>query len=429
MQDGKLKIAVVGSGISGLAAAWLLSRWHHVVLYEASAYLGGHTNTVDVSLDGRTFAVDTGFLVFNERTYPNLCALFRTLGVVSVPSQMTFSVRIDDEDLEWGGSNLLTLFAQKRNLLKPGFWGMIADILRFNAEATEAVKRNALPEVSIGDFIAARRFGRAFRDWYLLPMSAAIWSCPAQQMLHYPAATFLRFCHNHGLLQINGRPQWRTVAGGGKVYVKALSRGIGEIRASLPVKSVTRSAGAVHVETREGLETYDHVIMATHSDQSLGLLHDADLAERNFLAAVRYQPNEAWLHTDPSFLPRAREAWSAWNYLTTSSNMAARPVSVSYLINHLQPLPTPQPVIVTLNPFREPKPETVIRRIQYAHPIFDLPAVAAQSMLDTVQGQRNTWFCGAWTGYGFHEDGLKSALRVANAFGVKAPWQAEPIAA
>lgn len=424
-----MRIAVIGGGISGLSAAWALSRRHDVTLFEADARPGGHTHTVDVEIDGGSFPVDTGFLVFNERTYPNLCALFDHLGVASVASEMSFSVRIDDRQLEWAGSNLATVFAQKRNLVKPEFWRMLKDILRFNREATARVAAGAASGRTLGRFLEDGGYGAAFRDWYLLPMSGAIWSCPTARMLDYPADTFLRFCHNHGLLQVTDRPVWRTVQGGGREYVKRLLAGISEVRLGDPVARVTRHDGHVVVRSATGDRVFDHVVLASHSDQSLALLGDADDAERSVLSGVRYQDNDAWLHTDHRLLPRRRSAWAAWNYLASGDGPDGRPVSVSYLINRLQPLPTETPVIVTLNPVREPRPETVIRRITYAHPIFDAPAIAAQKALPAIQGRRRTWFCGAWTGYGFHEDGLRSALVVANALGVEAPWQTQAAAA
>jgi predicted NAD/FAD-binding protein len=419
------RIAVVGSGISGLAAAWLLSKRHSVTLIEAADTLGGHTNTVDVTLEGRTFPVDTGFLVFNDRTYHNLCALFDHLGIASVASDMSFSVRVDEDRIEWAGSSLASVFAQKRNLVKPEFWGMLKDILHFNRESTALVEQGVSAPGTLGQFLERGGYGRAFREWYLLPMSAAIWSCPTASMLGYPASTFLRFCYNHGLLQVNGRPKWRSVAGGGREYVRRLAADIDAVRLRTPVLGVRRGADGVQVLTARGADRFDAIVLATHSDQAAAMLEDADADERAVLGAVGYQPNEAWLHTDASLLPRARDAWSAWNYLTGEARLDGRPVSVSYLINMLQPLPCKAPVIVTLNPAREPRPASVIRRIAYAHPVFDVAAIEAQRRLPAIQGRRNTWFCGAWTGYGFHEDGLKSGLAVANAMGVKAPWQAE----
>lgn len=425
------RIAVVGSGIAGLSAAWLLSRNHAVTLFEAGGWLGGHTHTVDVTLDGITAAVDTGFLVFNERTYPNLIALFDHLGVDSCASDMSFSVRLEDEGLEWAGSNLATLFAQRRNLLRPAFWGMLADILRFNREATALARAGTGSVVPLGEFLDAGRYGRAFRDWYLLPMAGAIWSCPPQTMLRYPAQTFFRFCDNHGLLQVSDRPQWRTVTGGARRYVERLAAGIADVRLRTPVTAVRRQAQGVLLQAGGSEARFDAVVMACHSDQALRLLADADAEERALLGAVGWQDNEVVLHSDEGFLPRSRAAWSAWNYHAGGASDAARPVGVSYLINKLQPLPFRRPVIVTLNPARQPRAETVIDRWVYAHPVFDAGSDAAQARLPQLQGRRNTWYCGAWTGYGFHEDGLKSGLAVAASLGVTAPWlpQAEALKA
>ena len=423
------RIAVIGSGIAGLSAAWLLSRAHKVTLFEANDYLGGHTHTVDVTLDGITAPVDTGFLVFNERTYPNLIALFDHLGVASTASDMSFSVRLATEGLEWAGSNLATVFAQRRNLLRPAFWGMLSDILRFNREATALAQQPADSAQSLGEFLEAGRYGRAFRDWYLLPMAGAIWSCPTAAMLQYPARTFFTFCANHGLLQVSDRPQWRTVNGGARCYVEKLAAAISDIRLGRPVQQVLRDPrGATLHVAGHAAEHFDAVVLACHSDQALSLLGDADAVERRVLGAIGYQDNDVVLHTDERFLPRRRSAWSAWNYHADDAGDGSRPVGVSYLINKLQPLPFTRPVIVTLNPSREPRPECLIDRYRYAHPVFDLGSIAAQARLPGLQGRHNTWYCGAWTGYGFHEDGLKAGIGVAAALGVTAPWLAQPVA-
>lgn len=426
----KTRVAVIGSGISGLSVAWLLSRNFQVTLFEAGNYLGGHTNTVDVTLDGITAPVDTGFVVFNDRTYPNLVALFRFLGVDTTSSEMSFSVRVDEERLEWAGNSLATVFAQKRNLVKPEFWRMLKDMVRFNRETTEIVLASLADQGSLGSFLDRGGYGRAFRDWYLLPMSGAIWSCPTLQMLEYPAETFFRFCHNHGLLQLTGRPLWKSVAGGGREYVRRLAASIDNIRLACPVESVVRDTAGVRVSFERGrTENFSKIVFACHSDQTLALLADAVEAEKKVLSRFSYQPNRAVLHTDISLLPRSRDAWSAWNYTTGTGGPDSRPVSVSYLINKLQPLPFARPVIVTLNPTHAPRADLVIDHFDYAHPIFNRAAIDAQRELPAIQGKRHTWYCGAWTGYGFHEDGLKSALSVANALGVQAPWQSRELAA
>ncbi len=428
LAGGRRRIAVIGSGIAGLASAWLLSRDNQVTLFEAGGRLGGHSNTVEIELEGRRYPVDTGFLVFNRRTYPNLCALFALLGVEAVDSEMSFAVSLDEPDLEWAGSDLATLFAQRRYLLRPAFLGMLRDILRFNAAATRIAAGAAeAPAESLGEYLARKRYTAAFRDWYLLPMAAAIWSCPTRTMLDYPLATFVRFCHNHGLLQIFERPQWLTVRGGSRDYVRRIAAQLDDVRTNTPVLRVERSADCTWVHTRGGAEHFDAVVFACHSDQALKILgEDATPAERRILGAVRYQDNLALLHTDAALLPRRRRLWSAWNYMSGQGEADERPVSVSYLINRLQPLPFSTPVVVSLNPFRKPAPRHLLQTIHYAHPVFDEAAIAAQGALGEIQGQRRSWFAGAWTGYGFHEDGLKSALAVAEALGARIPWRDAP---
>jgi predicted NAD/FAD-binding protein len=428
------RIAVVGAGISGLASAWLLSRDHDVTLYEAGSYLGGHTNTVDVTLDGMTHPVDTGFLVFNEKTYPNLIAMFDLLGVDSVETEMSFAVSLENPDLEWAGSNLATVFGQKRNLLRRPFWAMLSDILRFNRESTAWLASHPDNQRSLCDFLRQGRYSAAFSDWYLLPMAAAIWSCPTGQMLDMPLATFIRFCQNHGLLQVFDRPLWRTVKGGGRDYVRKIAARLvaqgGEIGLACPVSAVSREGGWLKVTHAAGSEHFDQVVMACHSDQAQAILgFTATDAQREVLSAIRYQPNRAVLHTDRALLPRDEKLWSAWNYFAGSGEPGEQPVGVSYLINKLQPLPFKTPVVVTLNPAREPDPATVLAEFDYAHPIFDGPAIAAQQRLAEVQGENGIWLAGAWGSYGFHEDGLKSALRVVNGLGVMAPWQTQPVVA
>ena len=420
------RIAVVGAGIAGLASAYLLSRRHRVTLFEAAGYLGGHTHTVDVELDGMCSPVDTGFLVFNDRTYPNLIALFDELGVRSHRTDMSFSVSLDNGRLEWAGTNLNTVFAQRRNLFSPSFLGMLHDILRFNASAQQHLESANRNRCSVGELLVEGRYGAPFQRHYLLPMAAAIWSSAANDILRFPAATFLRFCLNHALLQVRGRPHWKTVAGGGREYVRRIAVTLDDVRTSTPVRAVRRDASGVTVVTDDaGHERFDAIVLASHAPASLRLLADADDAERAVLSAVRYQRNVATLHTDARLLPRRRRAWSAWNYLGGRASLEGGrgyPVCVSYLLNQLQPLPLRTPVVVTLNAVTEPAPGHEIGRYIYEHPLLDLACVDAQQRLPALQGRRRTWYAGAWTGYGFHEDGLKSALRVARAFDVMPAW-------
>ncbi len=411
-----MRIAIVGSGIAGLSSAWLLKRQgHDVTLFEADRRAGGHTATVDVTLEGRTFPVDTGFLVFNNRTYPRLVEMFDTLDVASVASEMSFSCRVDRAGLEWSGTDVLSLFAQPANALRPAFWRMLADIVRFNRATTAMQDRDESWSISLGEYLDAEGFSAPFRDWYLLPMAAAIWSAPKKDILDFPLPTFVRFCHNHGLLRITDRPQWRTVAGGARTYVDRILSSLTDVRLATPVHRVDRHADHVRIDSiaRNG-ERFDQVVLACHSGQARRLLHDASPREGQLLDAVRYQPNRVVLHTDAALLPRARRAWSAWNYLAVDDDTGSRPVSVSYLINKLQPLPCRTPVIVTLNPPFEPAPECVLQEFEYAHPVLDGQAVSAQARFGAIQGDRHTWFAGAWLGHGFHEDGLASAHAVAD---------------
>jgi predicted NAD/FAD-binding protein len=423
MSASSRRVAVIGSGISGLSVAHALSAQAQVALFEAGDYFGGHTHTVDVTLGGVTHGVDTGFLVFNERTYPNLIRLFGELKVPTALSDMSFSVRVPDIDLEWSGSNLDSLFAQRRNLVRPAFWRMLADLMRFNRIATAMAQRGvgsaSQPSgealQSIGEFLDHHRFSTVFRDWYFLPMIGCIWSCPTDQMLRFPIDTMIRFCHNHGLIQITNRPRWFTVRGGARGYVERLLRHIPDARLNTPVRGVRRlrDSGQVLIATDDASHVFDDVVLACHSDQSLALLDDASSAEREVLGAIGYHRNRAVLHTDTALLPRRTATWAAWNYeraSTASGEKAA--VCLHYLINKLQPLPFNTPVVVSLNPTTEPRADTVHGEFDYAHPVFDAAAIAAQSRVPMLQGCANTWFCGAWTRYGFHEDGLASGLDV-----------------
>ncbi len=416
-----MKVAVVGSGISGLAACHALRGRAHVTLFEAGDYFGGHTHTVDVTLpdaQGRavTQGVDTGFLVFNERTYPHLIALFDELGIPTAKSDMSFSVQVPGR-LEWSGSNLDTVFAQRANLLRPRFWRMLSDLLRFNQLTTRIAEAGTEGELMqpLGDFLKHHAFSDEFRDWYFLPMLGCIWSCPTDQMLRFPVSTMIRFCHNHGLIQVANRPQWWTVAGGARQYVEKIVAGVDDARLATPVRGIARSEAGVQVRTDEGWESFDRLVMATHSDQALALLGDATGAERELLGAIRYQANHAVLHTDTAVLPQRRKAWAAWNYERGTGGAEETRVCLHYLLNMLQPVPWEQPLVVSLNPVRPIDPARVIDAFDYAHPVFDLAAIRAQGRMHEIQGRRSTWFAGAWMGYGFHEDGLKAGLAAARA--------------
>ena len=420
-----MKLAIVGSGISGLAVAHALRRRADITLFEAGNYFGGHTHTVDVTLPTatgpRTWGVDTGFLVFNERTYPKLIRLLAELGVQAAKTDMSFSVKAALETagrhLEWNGASLNTVFAQRRNLLNWRFLKMLREVLRFNALATQLAEagEEAELEQSLGEFLAAHGFSAEFQDWYFLPMMACIWSCPTTQMLQFPVSTMIRFCHNHGLIQVNKRPQWWTVAGGARHYVEKITAGIADKRLATPVLRVERDELGVTVFSKGGAQRFDKLVLATHPDQALALLHQPSLMEEQVLGAIRYQPNRAVLHTDASVLPAQRRAWAAWNYeRAVMHDRESSRVCLHYLLNKLQPLPFKQPVIVSLNPLQPINRKYVLGEYEYEHPVFDLAVLEAQRNVPRLQGRLHTWFCGAWTGYGFHEDGLKAGLNVAH---------------
>ena len=421
------RVAIVGSGISGLAAAHTLRGLADVTLFEAGDYFGGHTNTVDVTLPCAqgpvTHGVDTGFLVFNERTYPNLIRLLAELDVKTAKSDMSFSVKVagafggpEGRTLEWSGSSLNSVFSQRSNLLNWRFLRMLRDIMRFNRITTALAASNAEADMlqPLDDFLKTHKFSAEFRDWYFLPMMGCIWSCPTDQMLQFPVATMIRFCYNHGLIQVANRPQWWTVTGGARHYVEKIVAGIADKRLNTPVRLVERDAEGVRVTTDGQTERFDKVVLAAHSDQSLAMLRDASKAEQQVLGAIRYQANRAVLHTDASVLPKEKLAWAAWNYERAQQpkHESAR-VCLHYLLNMLQPLPFTQPVLVSLNPVSEIGRNHIMGEFDYTHPVFDLAAIRAQQDLVPLQGQQNTYYCGAWTGYGFHEDGLTSGLQVA----------------
>lgn len=416
------RIAVIGSGISGLGAAWLLAGRHRVTLFERNAYVGGHTHTLEVEEPGgRRLPVDTGFIVFNDRNYPLLSRLFTELGVEARNTDMSFAASIGPGAVEYSGSDLDGLFAQRTNLLSPAFLGMLWDIRRFGSRCHALLaQEDGFNDLSLGDFLDQERLGARFRDHYLLPMAAAIWSCPTATMLDFPAEGLARFFANHGLLDISGRPQWRTVVGGSHAYVRRLL-------ADLPKGTVVHDAACAVSRTAEGVEVrlasgarqlFDEVVLACHADEALALIADAGADERRLLSAFPFQTNDAWLHTDTRLMPRSRRVWSSWNYLARSSDDGGRAVSVTYWMNRLQGLDSPRDYLVSLNPLQPPRDGQVIARMSYEHPVFDRGAVAAQRELPRFQGRDRLWFCGAWTGYGFHEDGLRSAVAVAEGLGV-----------
>lgn len=418
-------IAVIGSGVSGLSAAWLLNQGHDVTLFEAERRLGGHSHTVEAPGPRGPIPVDLGFIVYNEANYPNLVALFDHLGVATRLSDMSFAVSLDGGGLEYGGNDLFALFAQWRNLVRPRFWSMLSDLARFYREAPSHACALDSRMTSLGDYLGDQGYGRAFQDDHLLPQAAAIWSASVGAIRDYPASAFIRFCENHGLLQVLNRPVWRTVEGGSRAYVARLAAALeGKVRLGEAVKAVRRTADGVAIHTAQGaVERFDDVVIATHADQGLALLEDPTPRERALLGAFAYTRNHAVLHSDEALMPRRRRTWSAWNYVGETRAGGDRDLCVTYWMNKLQGLPRETPLFVTLNPVRAPDPAKVIRTEVFQHPLFDAGALRAQKALWSLQGQRNTWWCGAYFGSGFHEDGLQAGLAVAEALGgVRRPW-------
>jgi predicted NAD/FAD-binding protein len=430
MATVRRRIAVVGSGIAGLSCAWLLAKRHDVTLFEAAPRLGGHTNTIEVTgADGEAVPVDTGFIVYNERTYPNLTALFRHLDVATQPSEMSFAVSLNDGATEYAGTDLAGLFAQKTNLLRPRFWAMLRDLLRFYRSAPGDLAGLGDSCETLGAYLARNGYGAALRDDHLLPMAASIWSGGTAALADYPAASFIRFCANHGLLQINDRPQWRAVTGGSVSYIRKLTADVkGEIVTGAPVSAIRRRPDGVEIEVDAGVRRFDQAVIATSAPRALALLDDADADEAALLGAFRAARNLAVLHSDASLMPKRRAAWSSWNYLGTRSPRAGDALCVTYWMNRLQCLGDSRDWFVTLNPPRPPAAGTLWHSEIYEHPLFDATAIRAQRELWRLQGVRRTWFCGAWFGAGFHEDGLQAGLAVAEQLGgVGRPWSvAEP---
>ena len=409
-----------------MTAAWLLSKAHQVTLFEANHYVGGHTNTVDVQGPGDdSIPIDTGFIVYNERNYPHLTGMLRHLDVESRDSDMSFSFSSAQTGLEWAGDSLNTVFAQRHNLFRPAFWRMTADIVRFNRLSKRYLQETPDDELTLGDYLEYTETGPALRDHYLLPMAAAIWSCPQHDMLAFPAQRFLKFFNNHGLIDLFNRPVWRTVANGARQYVRRMLPGIsGGHETDMPIKRIVRTEKGVRLYGQHGeLGEFDQVVVAAHADQALEMLDRPHFWEHTLLSSFGYQPNDAWLHTDSTLMPRMPRVWSSWNYL---ANAGDAPPAVSYWMNRLQGLPGSRDYFVTLNPEREPAPDTVLRRFSYDHPVFNTAAMRAQRMLHQIQGRDRIWFCGSYFGYGFHEDALRSAVEVGRALGITEPWTTPP---
>lgn len=415
-------IAIIGSGISGLGAAYMLAPHHAITVYEKNEYVGGHSRTVDVSTPEGIVPVDTGFIVFNYRNYPLLTSLFSHLNVPVEKSSMSFGVSIQQGWLEYGTEKLRHLFAQKSNLFRPSFWRMVNDILRFNAKAHRYLESDV--SLTLGECLDELGMGEWFREYYLLAMGGAIWSMPVSEMLAFPARTFLRFFDNHGLLTVNQQPQWYTVKGGSREYIQRLTASFSNrIFTQRGVTRVCRRENGAYVLDSNGNEThYDAVIFACHADQALALMENPTQDEQAILSALRYQPNRMVLHSDTRLMPTRKRAWSSWVYLSESAKDSRSQMSLSYWMNNLQPLPTEMPVLVTLNPAREPEPSLVHDSYCFEHPVFDAAAIRAQSRIETIQGRDYFWFCGAYQRYGFHEDGLLSAVQLAEKMGIRPSW-------
>ncbi|MEO6395645.1 MAG: FAD-dependent oxidoreductase [Devosia sp.] len=422
--DGSRNVAVIGSGVAGLSAAWLLSIRHRVTLYEAEQRIGGHSNTVMAPTGAGHTAVDTGFIVYNAGNYPNLVAMFEHLGVATEETNMTFSASLDGGKLEYSSDGLNGLVGQRGNVLRPRFWGMVRDILRFYAEAPRLLRRPDTEALTLGQYLDAHGYHQAFVEDHLLPMGAAIWSTTSAQMRAYPLHAFIRFFINHGLMDIVGRPQWRTVTGGSREYVKRLLASVGAVRSGAAVTQIARSYGKVTVRDAKGnSDRFDDVVVATHADQALQLLGDADAEEHALLGAFSYTDNLAVLHNDTTLMPRRRRVWGSWNYIGESSDTGERPLCATYWMNKLQNLDRTHPLFVTLNPTRPIAEGKMIQTFNYSHPLFDHKAIAAQRALWRLQGRGNVYFAGSYFGSGFHEDALQSGLAAAEAVGgVRRPW-------
>lgn len=402
-----------------MGAAYLLAPHHDITLYEKNPYIGGHSRTITVRADQQDIPVDTGFIVFNNWNYPNLLGLFRRLDVPFVKSNMSFGVSINNGWLEYSSNDLFAM----RNMMRPAYWGMMRDILKFNKQALHYIEKD--PDITLGQCLDELKMGAWFRDYYLLAMGAAIWSCPLQTIMAFPAQTFLRFFKNHGLLSIKNRPQWYTVKGGSKEYIKRLTAPFADrIKLDCGVKSVTPRNDKWEVKDSSGTaEIYDHIIFACHADEAIKMMSDPTPAHLDIIGAFSYQENKIIVHSDESFLPRNKKSWASWIYLSEARKDQSPCVSLSYWMNNLQPLNTDTPVIVTLNPERRPQENLIHDEHTFSHPVFDTKAIKAQKKIDAIQGQNDLWFCGAYQRYGFHEDGLLSAVNIAKKMGVSIPWE------
>jgi uncharacterized protein len=416
-----MKIAVIGSGISGLSASWLLSKHHEVHLFESDSRLGGHAHTVDVQEGTRSVPVDTGFLVYNELTYPHLCGFFKALGVLTTESDMSLSIQSLKKNLEWSGTSLNSVFAQRRNLLRPRFYKMLFDIRRFAKEATANLELSRAKALSLGDLLKARRFTDEFCHDYLIPAGAAIWSTPEEKILDFPAETFLTFFMNHRLLEMHGRPIWRTVVMGSREYVKLAAKSITHIHLETPVLKVERRNSKIFILTKAGQVEFDRVVMATHAPLTRKILANQSDSESKILKAFSTEANRAVLHTDSSSMPERKLCWASWNVLGTHGFEKANQASLTYYINRLQPLSTKTDYFVSLNP--DFKPLNILQQFSYAHPQFDRGTIEAQKELDSIQGVGGVYYAGAWTRYGFHEDGILSAVNVAKKMNIVPPWE------
>ncbi len=410
------KIAIIGSGISGTASAYFLNKLgYDVSLFEAGSYFGGHTNTIDIEINKKTYPVDTGFLVHNDRTYPNLIDFFEELDIATHPSDMTFSVVRESDNIIWAGANLFTVFAQWKNLFSVRFWRFLLEVLDFNKKSDAYLcESEGDLDLTLGELLATKKYSKDFRDWYLLPMGGCIWSTPTDEMLRFPAFTFLRFCKNHGLLQIFNRPQWRTVIGGCQTYVSKALSGINNKFLNTSVLSVENTDKGVEVITSEGKEVFDYCVFSSHPPQTLKIFKTKDEAIKKELNNFKYQKNTAVLHFDEKLLPDRKSAWAAWNYISGKNSAGGDCISVTYLLNMLQPLPKYKQVLVTLNPIKEIDEDQIVKSIDYEHPIFSSEAIKAQDKVNELQGVENVFFCGAWMRYGFHEDGILSAKKMIN---------------